>query len=195
MIQLQYPLILASSSPRRQELLTKLEIPFKVQNVNVDEIIPEDVKPREAALYLANLKGEAHDFLAKHHIIITADTTVILANKILDKPSSAKEAKSILGQLSNNTHEVITGVSIRANNEVYSFDVSTKVTFGALSKKEIAYYVNSGNANDKAGAYGIQDWIGLVGISSIEGSYYNVMGLPTLEVYSCLKKYFIKPLI
>ncbi len=192
MIQLQYPLILASASPRRQELLRKLNFPFTVQTVAVEEQIPADITPRDSALYLANLKGEAHDFLAKHHIIITADTTVILEEKILDKPTSADEAKSILAQLSNNTHEVITGVSIRANNEVHSFDVSTKVTFGALSKKEIAYYVNSGNANDKAGAYGIQDWIGLIGVSSIEGSYYNVMGLPTLEIYFCLKKYFIK---
>jgi len=190
MIQLQYPLILASASPRRQELLRKLNFPFTVQTVEVEEQIPTNIKPKDAALYLANLKGEAHSFLAKHHIIITADTTVILDENILDKPTSADEAKLILAQLSDNTHEVITGVSIRANNEIYSFAVSTKVTFGALSKKEIAYYVNSGNANDKAGAYGIQDWIGLIGISSIEGSYYNVMGLPTLEVYSCLKKYF-----
>ncbi|MCF6352745.1 MAG: Maf family nucleotide pyrophosphatase [Cyclobacteriaceae bacterium] len=192
MIQLQYPLILASASPRRQELLRKLNFPFTVQTVAVEEQIPNNIKPKDAALYLANLKGEAHDFLAKHHIVITADTIVILNEKILDKPTSANEAKSILAQLSDNTHEVITGVSIRANNEVHSFNVSTKVTFGALSKKEIAYYVNSGNANDKAGAYGIQDWIGLVGVSSIEGSYYNVMGLPTLEIYFCLKKHFIK---
>lgn len=190
MIQLKYPVILASASPRRQELLQKLAIPFEVKTVEVDEVIPEDISPKESALYLANLKGEAHDFLAKHHIVITADTVVVSNNTVLGKPTSNDNAREILSELSANTHEVITGVSIRANNEVYSFEASTKVTFGALSKSEIDYYVNSNQANDKAGAYGIQDWIGLMGISKIEGSYYNVMGLPTMEVFGCLKKYF-----
>ncbi len=190
MIQLRYPLILASSSPRRQELLTKLEMPFKVQTNEVDEIVPEDVKPRDSALYLANLKGEAYDFLAKHHIVITADTIVIADNNVLNKPDSNTEATNMLKQLANKTHEVITGVSIRANNEVYSFDVSTKVSFESLTDTEIGFYVRSNNARDKAGAYGIQDWIGLIGISTIEGSYYNVMGFPVFEIYAHLKKYF-----
>ena len=190
MIQLRYPLILASSSPRRQELLTKLEIPFKVQTVDVDEIVPEDIKPRDSALYLANLKGEAHDFLAKHHIVITADTIVIVNNTVLNKPASNTEAKTMLQQLANKTHEVITGVSIRANNEVYSFDVLTKVSVGGLTDTEIEFYIKTNNAGDKAGAYGIQDWIGLIGVSSIEGSYYNVMGFPVYEVYNCLKQHF-----
>jgi len=190
MIQLRYPLILASTSPRRQELLTKLEIPFEVQTVNVDEIIPADVKPRDSALYLANLKGEAHDFLAKHHIVITADTIVIVNNTVLNKPASNTEARTMLQQLANKTHEVITGVSIRVNNEVHSFDVSTKVSFGSLADTEIESYVKTNNASDKAGAYGIQDWIGLIGISSIEGSYYNVMGFPVFEIYAHFKKYY-----
>lgn len=192
MIELIYPVILASASPRRQKLLAKLEIPFTIKTVNVEELIPESIEAKEAALYLANIKGEAHDFMAKHHIVITADTIVIINGKVLAKPVSATDAELMLKELSSNTHEVITGVSIRSNNEVYSFDVSTKVTFRSLSNAEIDHYVNSNLAYDKAGGYGIQDWIGLIGISSIEGSYYNVMGLPTLEVYSCLKNYFSK---
>ncbi len=190
MIQLKYPIILASASPRRQELLHKLEFPFNVQTVKVEEQIPDNIKPKEAALYLANLKGEAHDFLAKHHIVITADTIVIANGKVVEKPDSTNEAIAMLTQLSGNTHEVITGVSIRANNEVHSFDVSTKVTFGSLSTAEIEHYVKSGKAYDKAGAYGIQDWIGLIGVSSIQGSYYNVMGLPVFELYRTLTHHF-----
>ncbi len=192
MIELKFPLILASASPRRKELLNKLAFSFVVKTVDVKEHIPEDIKPKEAALYLAKLKGDAHHLLAKHHIVITADTVVIANNTILGKPTSSAEAKAMLTLLTNSTHEVITGVSIRSNNEVHSFDVSTNVIFGSLSSAEIDHYVNSNLPFDKAGAYGIQDWIGLIGISSIEGSYYNVMGLPTQEVYACLKKYFLK---
>jgi nucleoside triphosphate pyrophosphatase len=191
MIKLKYPLILASNSPRRKELLNKLDIPFTVEAVNIDEHIPLNINPRETAIYLAELKGVAHDHLAKHHIVITADTIVIANNKVLGKPNDKQEAKDMLQELSNSTHEVITGVCIRANNEVQAFDVSTKVTFGTLSTNEIEHYVNSGSANDKAGGYGIQDWIGLIGVSNIQGSYYNVMGFPVFELYLNLKKYFI----
>ena len=190
MIALKYPIILASGSPRRKELLEKLDIPFTVQTVHLEEEIPNEISPRKTALYLANLKGNAHDHLAKHHIVITADTVVIANDKVLGKPSSIQEAKNMLQTLSNNSHEVITGVCIRANNEVHSFDVTTKVSFGKLSSGEIEYYINSGNANDKAGAYGIQDWIGLIGIPRIEGSYYNVMGFPIYELYAQLKLHY-----
>ncbi len=190
MLQLKYPVILASNSPRRKELLEKLEIPFSVQTVDVDEDIIENIDPRKVARYLAEVKGNAHDHLAKNKIIITSDTIVLYNNKVLGKPTSTQEAIEILSTLSGNTHEVITGVCLKANNELYSFDVSTKVTFGKLSLTEIEHYVNTGSANDKAGAYGIQDWIGLIGISSIEGSYYNVMGLPVYELYAQLKKHF-----
>lgn len=192
MIELKYPLILASGSPRRKELLEKLNIPFTVQTVAIEEVIPDEISPRETAIYLAELKGVAHDHLAKHHIVITADTIVIANNILLGKPNNNQEAKDMLQELSNSTHEVITGVCIRADNEAHVFDVSTKVTFGTLSTKEIAYYVNSGNANDKAGGYGIQDWIGLIGVSNIQGSYYNVMGFPVHELYKNLKKYFVR---
>lgn len=190
MIKLKYPLILASNSPRRKELLNKLNIPFTVQTVYIDEHIAENITPRETAIYLAELKGVAHDHLAKHHIVITADTIVIANNKVLGKPNNNQEAKNMLQELSNSTHEVITGVCIRADNEVQAFDVSTKVTFGTLSIKEIVHYVDSGSANDKAGGYGIQDWIGLIGVSNIQGSYYNVMGFPVYELYAKLKTHY-----
>lgn len=190
MMTLKYPVILASGSPRRKELLNKLGIPFTVQTVSLEEEIPKEISPREAALYLAELKGVAHDHLAKHHIVITADTVVIADNEVLGKPKSILEAKNMLQALSNKSHEVVTGVSIRADNETYSFDVVTKVTFGLLTTNEIDYYIKSGDAYDKAGAYGIQDWIGLIGISNIEGSYYNVMGFPIYELYAQLKLNF-----
>lgn len=187
MLSLKYPVILASGSPRRKELLQKLKIPFTVQTIDIEEHIPEEIKPRDTALYLAEFKGVAHDHLAKHHIVITADTIVLVNDKVLGKPKSTLDAKTMLETLSNNTHEVITGVCIRLNNDTHSFDVTTQVTFGNLSADEIDYYINSGSTSDKAGAYGIQDWIGLIGVSSIQGSYYNVMGFPVYEVYAKLK--------
>lgn len=190
MIKLKYPVILASNSPRRKELLNKLNILFTVQTVDIDEHIPENINPRETAIYLAELKGDAHDHLAKHHIVITADTIVIANNRVLGKPNNKQEAKDMLQELSNSTHEVITGVCIRADNEAQAFDVSTKVTFGTLSTNEIAHYVDSGSANDKAGSYGVQDWIGLIGVSNIQGSYYNVMGFPVYELYAKLKTHY-----
>lgn len=190
MLQLKYPVILASNSPRRKELLEKLEIPFNVQTVNVEEELPNEITPIDSAKYLAELKGNAHDHLAKNNIVITSDTIVVFKNKIIGKPKTSQDAIEILHQLSGNTHEVISGVCLKANNEMHLFDVSTKVTFAPLTKKEIKHYVNSGNAYDKAGAYGIQDWIGLIGVSRIEGSYYNVMGFPVYELYNQLKKHF-----
>lgn len=190
MIELKYPLILASNSPRRKELLEKLELPFTIQTVAVDESIPSHVTPEEAAKYLAETKSTAHKHLADNAIVLTADTIVLLDNKILGKPSSHEEAYEMLGKLSGKTHKVITGVCIRLGSEIHSFDTTTEVTFEALSPEEINFYVASGNADDKAGAYGIQDWIGLAGIKSIEGSYYNVVGLPVHEVYTHLKTYF-----
>ncbi len=190
MIRLKYPVILASSSPRRKELLEMLEIPFTVQTLEVEENIPDHISPKESALFLAKIKADAHQHLVKNQLIITADTVVVANNIVLGKPTNTQEASDMLITLSNSTHEVITGVIIRVNKEEYALNVSTKVTFSALTSNEINHYVQSDKANDKAGAYGIQDWIGLIGISSIEGSYYNVMGFPTFEVYECLKKHF-----
>ncbi len=190
MIQLRYPVILASGSPRRKELLEMLEIPFTVKTVPVEESVPTDIAPIDAALYLAKQKADAHMHLAKDHILITADTTVIANNKELGKPTNAENAIQTLTTLSGQTHNVITGVVIRANEIEHAFSVATSVTFRNLAENEISHYVASGKANDKAGSYGIQDWIGLIGIERIEGSYYNVMGFPTLEVYQILKSNF-----
>ncbi len=190
MLTLKYPVILASNSPRRKELLEKLEIPFSVETVDFEEHTPDTISPRETARFLAEMKGNAHDHLAKNKIVITSDTVVIANGKVLGKPTTTKEANNMLQKLSDTTHEVITGVCLKANNELYSFDVSTKVCFGKLSSIEIEHYINSGSANDKAGGYGIQDWIGMIGVSKIEGSYYNVMGFPVYELYDQLKIHF-----
>ncbi len=190
MVQFKYPIILASGSPRRKELLEMLEIPFIVKIAPIEEHIPSNIAPKDAALYLANQKADAHMHLAKNHILITADTTVIANDKELGKPTTPEHAIEMLSALSGQTHEVITGVVIRANEREHAFSVTTSVTFRRLTSQEISHYVASGKANDKAGSYGIQDWIGLIGIERIEGSYYNVMGFPTLEVYQSLKVNF-----
>ncbi len=190
MLALTYPVILASASPRRKELFTKLNIPFSVHTLPVKETIPDEIPAKEAAIYLAQRKGQAHRHLAKNTLVITADTVVIANNQILGKPLHPAQAKVTLSQLSGHTHQVITGVCIYLNEQMYSFDVATQVSFGTLSNQEIDYYVATGQGNDKAGAYGIQEWIGLVGIQSIKGSYYNVMGLPTFELYQFLKNNF-----
>ncbi|MCB0497716.1 MAG: septum formation protein Maf [Cyclobacteriaceae bacterium] len=188
-MELKYPLVLASGSPRRKELLEKLQLPFSVETVEVDETIPEHIKPSKAAIYLAKVKSEAHSHLAKNQIVITADTIVTLNGQSLGKPSSAEEAVKMLKKLSGRTHKVITGVCIRLQDQMDVFDVTTKVTFGELEENDIQTYVQSGNAFDKAGAYGIQEWIGLIGVKSIEGCYYNVMGLPVFELYNKLKNF------
>jgi len=190
MINLKYPVVLASNSPRRKELLEKLEIPFTVQTVDVIETIPNHVSPLETALYLANLKSTAHAHLAINKIVITSDTIVLSNNKILGKPTSDLKAFEILESLAGKTHKVITAICLRVNNDLHSFDVSTEVSFGPISPKEIQHYIQSGRATDKAGAYGIQDWIGMIAVEKINGSYYNVMGLPVYELYLNLKKYY-----
>ena len=189
-MNLKYPVILASNSPRRKELLEKLQIPFTVQTVNVIEAIPAHISATETALYLANLKSTAHAHLAKNNIVITSDTIVLYNNSILGKPTSDNQAFDILKTLSGKTHNVITGICLRVNNELHSFDVSTEVSFGTIQPNEIKHYVQSGLASDKAGAYGIQDWIGMIGVEKINGSYYNVMGLPVYELYLNLKKHY-----
>jgi len=166
----KYDIVLASGSPRRQQLLAEMDIPFKVT---------------EAAAYLCRLKSLAFKVndLKKNTLVITADTVVALQNKILGKPGNSKEAAFMLRQLSGCTHEVITGVCLRLGDKTSVFTASTRVWFKKLSDKEIDYYVNRYKPLDKAGAYGIQEWIGHVAIRKIEGSYFNVMGLPTQRLY------------
>jgi septum formation protein len=182
--------ILASRSPRREQLLRELGLVFDIEVIDFKEEYPVPLYGAGIAEYLANEK--ARQFSGKisdNDIVITADTIVWCDNKVLNKPSDEKEAIEILRFMSGKTHEVITGVTLFSNHVVHTFSETTKVTFSNLTEAEINYYVREFKPFDKAGAYGIQEWIGLAGITSIEGSYFNVMGLPVQKLYTELKKY------
>ena len=180
-------IILASKSPRRQELLKGLNIPFEIMTKEVDESFPDSINPTDVAQYLAELKAEAFEMDLKNDaIIITADTVVISEGKILGKPSNSSDSRQMLNQLSNRSHNVITGVCIKSKQKTVSFSVSTMVQFKSLSSQEIDYYIAQYKPFDKAGSYGIQEWIGYIGIPKIEGSYFNVMGLPVYELNQAL---------
>lgn len=173
-------LILASNSPRRKELLSMLGVPFEVRTLSgIDESFPSSLRGVEIPLHIAAKKAEAYKAsMAEDEIIITADTIVYLESQTLGKPADASEAHNMLSKLSGKTHEVITGVSIVTNTATRQFAVTTRVTFAELTSDMIDYYITNYRPFDKAGAYGIQEWIGAVGITGIEGSYYNVVGLP-----------------
>ncbi len=181
----KHKIILASQSPRRQELLKGLGLDFEVLPLNVDEQYPPGLQGKEIALYLSELKAKAFQFdgLYKNCLVITADTIVWKDNQVLAKPKDHADAVRILKTLSGNVHEVITGVSLRTKNKMTSFHSITKVFFKELSTEEIDYYVSNYKPFDKAGAYGIQEWIGHIGIEKIEGSYFNVVGLPVQKLY------------
>ncbi len=186
-----YDLILASGSPRRKQLLEEMGLNFKVLTKPIDEVFPNGLVPKEVAEILSRQKADAFhekDF-AENTLIITADTVVTLEGEILGKPSDRKDAIAILNRLSGKPHEVITGVTLRTKSKVFTFSVSTKVVFKVLNEVEIHYYIDTFKPYDKAGAYGIQEWIGHVAIESIEGSYFNVMGLPTHRLYEELMKF------
>ena len=180
-----YDVILASGSPRRRQLLAEMDIPFRVITVPVEETFPEELAPEEAAACLCRLKSMAFpdNDLKENTLLITADTLVTLNNNILGKPSDEKEAAEILRLLSGNKHQVITGVCLRLGKRMKVFTSSTTVFFKSLSEEEIDYYVKQYKPLDKAGAYGIQEWIGHAAITKIEGPYFNVMGLPTQRLY------------
>jgi septum formation protein len=186
-----YELILASGSPRRQHLLEEMGLQFKVLTKPINEVYPNDLTPDEIAKYLSRLKAAAFDKkdFSDNTLIITADTVVTINGVILGKPANETEAIEILRHLSGKTHEVITGVSLRTVLKEHTFSVSTYVVFKQLSDDEINYYINMFKPYDKAGAYGIQEWIGHVAIEKIEGSYFNVMGLPTHQLYEELLKF------
>lgn len=185
-----YNVILASKSPRRQELLKSLVKEFIVLTKEVEEIFPENLQPEDVATYLSELKAKAfRDSIEKNELIITADTVVINDNKVLGKPVNANEALKMLTSLSNKSHEVITGVTLLSSKNQKSFQVSTKVFFKQLSINEINHYIEHYQPFDKAGAYGIQEWIGQIGITKIEGCYYNVMGLPLQQLYEELNAF------
>lgn len=187
----KYKIILASGSPRRRELLEGLGLPFTVKCIDgIDESYPESLPAEETALFIAKKKSEAYKGLTDSgHLIITADTVVVCNDMVLGKPFNKNEAQKMLNMLSGKTHQVITGVTLATKEKTVSFSVSTDVRFTTLDKKEIEYYVDKYRPLDKAGAYGIQEWIGYVGVEYISGSYYNVMGLPIQRLYQELKKF------
>ncbi len=184
-------ILLASASPRRSQLLKDAGFDFKIiTGKKIDETVPEKLIGKNAALYLAELKADAYsEEIKPDTVLITADTVVCLGDRILGKPESYENAFEILQSLSDKKHKVITGISIRSAEKKISFTDETLVTFKKLDKEEIDYYITHYKPFDKAGAYGIQEWIGYIGITEITGSYFNVMGLPIHKVYEILKEF------
>lgn len=190
-MKLKYKIILASNSPRRKELLKGLDIDYDLIVLpNIDESYPLDLPKSSIAEYIAKKKAIANkSLLSEDTLLITADTVVVLDDKIYGKPADEDEAKQMLHQLSGNTHQVITGVCCSTLDKVLSFSVESEVRFAKLESSEIDYYVEKYKPLDKAGAYGIQEWIGYIGIEYISGSYFNIMGLPVQRLYQELKKF------
>ena len=178
-----YNVILASGSPRRQQFFKDLEIDFSIQLKEIEEIYPENLKGVAITDYLSNLKSDAFSTLNDNDLLITSDTIVWLEGKALGKPKDTKEAFTMLRAMSGKKHEVITSVCIKSNSFRKIINDITSVTFKELSDEEIQYYINNYKPFDKAGAYGIQEWIGFIGIDKIEGSYFNVVGLPVHKLY------------
>ena len=187
----KYKILLASKSPRRRELLSQLRIPFNVISIGgIDETYPSSIATEDIPQYLANMKANAYmKTFCDNELIITADTLVILGDKVLGKPKDHDEAVRMLKDLSGKTHNVITGVCLSTHGRRISFSATTEVRFADLSDESIDYYVENFLPYDKAGAYGIQEWIGCVAVESISGSYYNVMGLPVHQLYNELKNF------
>lgn len=186
-----YDIILASNSPRRKELLQRLGLSFKVRTLfGVDESFPENLRGEEIALYIARKKAEAYkSSMSSNELLITADTIVCLDGVVMGKPYGAENAKTILRQLSGRVHQVITGVTVLTQVKRESFAVTSHVKFANVTEDEIDYYVDNYLPFDKAGAYGIQEWFGLVAVEELRGSYFNVMGLPVQRLYTVLKQF------
>ncbi|MNQ29590.1 Septum formation protein Maf [compost metagenome] len=185
----KYSLILASGSPRRQQFFKDLDLDFEIRLKEIEEVYPLELKAEEITDYLAELKASAFEGeLKANEILITSDTIVWHNEKALGKPKDEEEAFAILKSLSNTTHEVITSVCFKTSEKTEVVNEMTKVTFNELSDEAIRYYLENYKPYDKAGAYGIQEWIGFIGVSKIEGSYANVMGMPTDKVYEYLSK-------
>ena len=179
-----YSIILASGSPRRQQFFKDLNLDFEIRLKEIEEVFPDYLKAHEITDFLSELKANAFEGeLKKEDILITSDTIVWHKNKALGKPKDYADAFKILKSLSNETHEVITSVCIKTTEKTTLFHETTKVTFNTLSDEAISYYIENYKPYDKAGAYGIQEWIGFVGVTKIEGSYANVMGMPTDKVF------------
>ena len=184
----QYNVILGSASPRRKELLSDIGLIFSIQTTSKQEAFSHSLKEEDIAEFLAKQKSEfLSENLQRNDLLITADTIVSLQDELLNKPKNKEEAFATLKKISEKKHKVITGVCLKSKNKEIIFSVTTWVTFKKLSEDEIHHYINEYNPYDKAGAYGIQDWIGRIGIININGSYTNVVGLPISELYQNLK--------
>lgn len=186
-----YEIILSSASPRRKQLLEELGVKFKVQTKDVFEDYPDGYPIEKVAQYISEVKAAAYNIreLNRNTLIIAADTIITLGNHIIGKPTDKQQAIEILKKLSGKKHQVITGITIRSIDKRHSFTVKTDVFFKNLTDDEINYYVNNFEPLDKAGAYGIQEWIGHVAVEKIDGSYFNVMGLPTHRLYEELNRF------
>lgn len=186
----EYKLILASQSPRRRELLKGLDVEFTTCSVDADESFPAELKGADAVQYICKAKADAYKpLLEDKTIAITADTVVILDDKIIGKPKTEEEAFAMIKSLSGRVHEVITAVCIFSKEKCAEFYSSTEVHFSDITDEEIEYYINKYKPFDKAGSYGVQEWIGYIGIEKIVGSYFNVMGLPVKRLYDELKTF------
>lgn len=186
-----YKVLLASNSPRREELLRGIDIDFEVKVLpDIDESYPDNIPSEEIAEFVAIKKAKPYAAsLHEDELLLTADTIVLLEDTVLGKPANKKEAKQMLRQLSGKTHRVITGVCLTSTKKQTSFSATSDVEFGKLTDQEIEYYVERYSPMDKAGAYGVQEWIGYVAVKQINGSYYNIMGLPIQRVYRELIKF------
>jgi len=187
----QYDIVLASNSPRRKELLSGLGIPFEIRVIpDIDETFPQDLPLSEIPSYIARKKADTYrTTIKKKELIITADTVVIINDRIIEKPIDREDAIRMLQLLSGRTHLVITGVVMTSVEKQVEFSIQSTVDFAELENEEIIYYLDTFHPYDKAGAYGIQEWIGYVGVKAITGSFYNVMGLPVQQLYQELKKF------
>ena len=186
-----YHIILGSNSPRRRELLAGLDLDFEVKVIpGLEEHYPPTLQPEEIPVFLARQKAEAYiPTLSDKTLLITADTIVCNQNKVIGKPKDREDAIQMLQSLSGHEHHVVTGVCLTTTEKQKAFSVVSTVKFAALTDEEISYYVDKYRPFDKAGAYGIQEWIGYIGVESINGSFYNVMGLPVQRLYQELKKF------
>lgn len=192
MEDVRWKIILASNSPRRKELLAGIDVNFEVRVLkNIDESYPSELPTKEIAEYISKKKAAAYlETMADDELVITADTIVVLGDEVMGKPHDDADARRMLRELSGRTHQVITGVTLTTHERQHSFSVETDVTFKELTDEEIDYYVSTYQPMDKAGAYGIQEWIGYIGVTALKGSYFNVMGLPVQRIYEALKTFF-----
>ncbi len=191
MVAKNYKIILASNSPRRKELLAGLDVDFEVRVIqDIDESFPTSLPTKDIAEFISRKKAAVYQKkMTDDELVITADTIVVLDSEVMGKPHDEADASRMLHKLSGRTHQVITGVTLTTTTRQQSFSVETDVTFKKFSDEEINYYVQRYKPFDKAGAYGIQEWIGHIGVTGLQGSYFNVMGLPVQRIYEALRQF------